>query len=119
MLLTYDALVEGTAFAPVPFAVTPALVAAFESATGDAWTPAALAGVWARLGYQSGHELPPGGVMAGLSVEHVRDYPPGTTLTLTTTVREKGERRRVVLVTEAADDRGVVGRVTIDARWGA
>jgi hypothetical protein len=118
VLLTYDSMRVGEVFPPVVFEVSEALVAEYEAVTGDPWTPPALAGVWARLGYQQGRELPPGGVMAGLTVEHLRDYPPGTVLVLHTTVTEKGERRKVVLVTEAADGEGVVGRVTIDARWG-
>jgi hypothetical protein len=119
VLLTYDALREGMTFAPVPFVVTPALVAEYEAVTGTRWTPPALAGVWARLGYQHGHELPAGGVMAGMTIENVRGYPPGTALSLRTTVTSLAPPRKVVLVTEAYDGDGVVGRVTIDARWGA
>jgi hypothetical protein len=119
VLLTFDTLREGMAFAPVSFAVTRELVAEYEAVTGTPWTPPALAGVWARLGYQHGNELPAGGVMAGLTIENVRGYEPGTTLTLRTTVRSLAEPRKVVLVTEAYDGADVVGRVTIDARWGA
>lgn len=119
MLLTFASLHEGMAFTPVPFVVTPALVAEYEAVTGTPWTPPALAGVWARLGYQQGNELPAGGVMAGMTIENVRSYEPGTTLTLKTTVTSLAPPRKVVLVTEAYDGDDVVGRVTIDARWGA
>jgi hypothetical protein len=119
VLLTYDALTEGEAFAPVEFVVSQAMVEEYEALTGSAWTPAAFAGIWARLGYQTGHTLPDGGVMAGMTIENVRAYAPGTTLTLRARVAAKGPRRKVVVVTEAYDGGDVVGRVTIDARWGA
>ncbi|MFH1058392.1 MAG: MaoC family dehydratase [Pseudomonadota bacterium] len=79
--LTFAELKLGRRFRPLPFAITPELVARYLAVVGDhhplyqqpagqAIAPPGLAAVYARLSYLQDHTMPSGGVLAQQEFEN-------------------------------------------------
>ena len=137
--LVYDDLVEGTRFPELRYELTPDLVAAFVTATGDdhpAYTdddaarelgldgpvaPPGLAGIWGRQAYLQGRRMPPGGMLAGQDMVFSRPVPVGDTLRVQAAVTRRWERkgRRFVTIESTARTSAgqVCGIVRVTAIW--